>query len=128
MNEMNLPPKDLPEEQLQSWQPRRPAAGLKRKIFHRATESSARATRWVLGALTPTMACLLLTLAMLNSGNSLLRSNPEIPVFSNQTSVAGNNDTGQTVENRLAGVTFDWTNHSTFNSSMRFTPTTNSSN
>lgn len=113
---------------MQSWQPRRPAAGLKRRIFSRATESSSRATRWVLGALTPTMACLLLTLAMLNSGNSILRPNPETLVFSSQTNATGNNDTGQTVQNRLASVTFDWTNHSSFNSSMRFTPTTNSSN
>jgi hypothetical protein len=128
MNKMNSPEKDLPEEQFQSWHPRRPPAGLKRRIFTRAAESSAHATRWFWGALTPTMACLLLTLIMLNSGNGVIRQKSEMLVLSNQTNGFSSNDSDQTIQNRLAGVTFDWTNHSNFNSSMRFTPTTNSSN
>jgi len=35
---------------------------------------------------------------------------------------------GQTAVNRLAGVTFDWTNHGNFQSSIPFASRTNSSN
>jgi hypothetical protein len=114
---------------LNSWQPRRPSAGLKRRIFAGASQSSSLATRWLLGALTPTMACALLTLMLLNSGNGFMRQKTGLTMdFSNQTYAFGNDNGGPGGQNRLGRVTFDWTNHSGFNSSMRFTPTTNSSN
>jgi hypothetical protein len=124
MNETNLP-----ETQLSSWRPRRPSAGLKRRIFTHASQFSARTTRWLWGTLTPTMACLLLTLCMLNSSNSVIHPKPDITmILSNQGNAFDGGDGGQTAQNHLASVTFDWTNHSVFNSSIRFTPTTNSSN
>ena len=128
MNKMNLP-----EEQLSSWRPRRPAAGLKRRIFAHTGRSSTLAARWLWGTLTPTMACLLLTLMMLNSSNNVVGQKPVLTMFLGSQSNAfinacGDGDGGQTAQNHLASVTFDWTNHSVFNSSMRFTPTTNSSN
>jgi hypothetical protein len=129
MNETNLPEKNLPELQLNSWLPRRPSAGLKRRIFAGAVESSTLAARWFWGTLTPTMACLLLTLMMLNSGNGVIRQKPvSTMVLSNQTYAFCDGDSPQITQNHLASVTFDWTNHSVFNSSMGFTPTTNSSN
>jgi hypothetical protein len=129
MNETNLPEKVLPEAQLNSWHPRHPSAGLKRRIFSTATKSSTLATRWIWGALTPTMACMLLTLTLLNSSNGGLHQKPVMAmVLSNQTYGFSDNESAQTAQNHLASVTFDWTNHSVFNSSMGFTPTTNSSN
>jgi hypothetical protein len=85
--------------------------------------------RWLWGALTPTMACLMLTMIMLNSGNTGLRQKPLVTmILSNDGAPFGVSDDGQGAENQLASVTFDWTNHTIFNSSMRFTPTTNLSN
>jgi hypothetical protein len=120
---------NLPETPLNSWRPRRPSAGLKHRIFSSANKSSTLAARWLWGALTPTMACLLLTLCMLNSSNSVIRQKPDLTfALSNQGNVFSDGDGGQTAQNHIASVTFDWTNHSVFNSSIRFTPTTNSSN
>jgi hypothetical protein len=66
---------------------------------------------------------------MLNSSNSSIRQKPVMTMLlSNQGSVFCYGDGGQTAQNQLASVTFDWTNHSAFNSSIRFTPTTNLSN
>ncbi len=119
----------LPEEELNSWRPRRPSAGLKRRIFALSRHSSTRAARWLWGTLAPTMACLVLTLAMLNSSNTAIHQPSETTVvFGNQVNTFSDGDGGQTAQNNVANVTFDWTNHSVFNSSMRFTPTTNSSN
>jgi hypothetical protein len=75
------------------------------------------------------MACLMLTMIMLNSGNTGLRQKPLVTmVLSNDGAPFYASDDGQGAENQLASVTFDWTNHTIFNSSMRFTPTTNLSN
>ncbi|HXA44641.1 MAG TPA: hypothetical protein VNZ25_03980 [Candidatus Angelobacter sp.] len=123
MNETNLP-----ENTLRSWHPRQPSAGLKRGIFPNARQTLAT-PRWLWGALTPTMACLMLTMIMLNSGNTGLHQKPLVTmILSNDGAPFGVSDDGQGAENQLASVTFDWTNHTIFNSSMRFTPTTNLSN
>jgi hypothetical protein len=90
----------------------------------------ARATsRWLWGALTPTTVCLLLTLVMLNSSNPVMPQKPVLSmILSNNGGVFEANGRSGGAENQLASVTFDWTNHTVFNSSMRFTPTTNLSN
>jgi hypothetical protein len=75
------------------------------------------------------MACALLTLAAFNHGGEGL--NPKLAttlILSSQNNAAYATVGAQTPENHLAGVTFDWTNQSVFQSSMRFTPTTNFSN
>jgi hypothetical protein len=75
------------------------------------------------------MACLMLTMIMLNSGNTGWHQKPLVTmILSNDGVPSGVSDDGQGAENQLASVTFDWTNHTIFNSSMRFTPTTNLSN
>ena len=63
MKEMNLL-----ETQLRSWRPRRPSAGLKRRLFS-ARPGARRERGLALGWLAPATACLLLTLAVFNSGN-----------------------------------------------------------
>ena len=90
----------------------------------------ARATsRWLWGALTPTTVCLWLTLVMLNSSNPVMPLKPGLSLsLSNAGGVFEANSRFGGAENQLASVTFDWTNHTIFNSSIRFTPTTNLSN
>jgi hypothetical protein len=74
------------------------------------------------------MACLLLTI-VLNSSNSGIRQKSTLTMdLSSQGGFIAAGDGGQTAQNHLSSVTFDWTNHSVFNSSIRFTPTTNLSN
>jgi hypothetical protein len=75
------------------------------------------------------MACLMLTMIMLNSSNTGIHPIPALPmILSNVDAVFSADDGIQGGENQLASVTFDWTNHTVFNSSIRFTPTTNLSN
>jgi hypothetical protein len=58
------------ETQLRSWTPRRPSAGLERRIFGGA--GSAREVRALLRVLLPAAACLILTVAMLNPPERLI--------------------------------------------------------
>jgi hypothetical protein len=122
MKELNVT-----ETQLRSWQPRPPAAGLKRKIF--ATEAVAPTATWLWGALAPTMACVLLTLLAFNHGGDGLNQRQSMAmVLSNQSYAAYAAGDVQTAQNHLAAVTFDSTNRSSFRSIIGFTPTTNFSN
>jgi hypothetical protein len=109
MKEMNLP-----ETQLRSWQPRRPSAGLKRRIF--SAQTGAQPSAAFPGWLAPVTACALLTLLVFNSGNGLPAGSGShgtmmAMVLSNQNYAAYAPDGPQNVQNRLATVTFDWTNH-----------------
>ena len=122
MKEMNLP-----EAQLRSWQPRRPSAGLKRRIFSARPDTPTPAA--FLGWLAPVTACALLTLLVFNSGSGLpVGSNSRgvmmAMVLSNQNYAAYAPDGSQNVQNRLAGVTFDWTNRGNSSPSIGFTPFT----
>ena len=116
---------NLPETQLRSWQPRRPSAGLKRRIFSAQPDTPPVAA--FLGWLAPVTACALLTLLVFNAGNGL----PGIPagrgammamVLSNENYAAYAADGSQNVQNRLSKVTFDWTNSGASTSSICFTP------
>lgn len=119
---------NLTENQLSSWQPRKPSAGLKRRLFA-ATNQATVASRWLWGALTPTMACLMMIMIMLNSSNTVIHPKPAMAmILSNDNGIFCDDDGSQASQNRVDNVTFDWTNHTVFNSSIRFTPTTNLSN
>ncbi len=118
---------NLPETQLRSWQPRRPSAGLKRRIFSAQPGEPATAA-WP-GWLAPATACALLTLLLFNSGNGLPAGSGShgtmmAMILSNQNYAAYASDGPQNVQNRLASVTFDWTNSGISTSSMGFTPFT----
>jgi hypothetical protein len=122
MKEMNLP-----ETQLRSWQPRRPSAWLKRRIF--SARPGTPATAAFLGWLAPVTACALLTLLVFNSGNGLPVGTSNhgamiAMVLSNQNYAAYASDGSQNVQNRLSSITFDWTNRSTSTSTIRFMPFT----
>ena len=111
------------------WTPRRPSASRKADIFAGAGNYSAAEPKnlspasakifW--GAFAPTLACALLTLLVFNPGGE---NRPAISslVWSSSNLVA---DASQSAQNHWDSVTFDWTNHGIFQSSMRFTPTTN---
>ena len=119
MNETNLT-----EEQLRSWQPRHPAAKLKRRIF--AREPGEPTTTWFVGWLVPATACALCMFLAFASGNGIHEMKPVIGVVaSNQNYAAFASDGAQNVQNHLSGLTFDWTNRSVSTSSISFTPSGN---
>jgi hypothetical protein len=70
-----------------------------------------------------------LTLAAFNHSGDNLSPQPMVAVvLSNQSDAAYAAGGGQTAQNQLAAVTFDWTNRSDIKSIIGFTPTTNFSN
>ncbi len=76
---------------------------------------------WLLGSLAPATACMLLTFSAFNpeSARSLFHREPSAAmILSNQNYAAYASDNFKGTENRLFSVTFDWTNHSGFPSSM----------
>jgi len=122
MKEMNLP-----ETQLRAWQPRRPSAGLKRRIFSARPVTPAPAV--FLGWLAPVTACALLTLLVFNPANSLPGSSTNRGammgmVLSNQNYAAYASDGSQNMQNRLASVTFDSTNFGGLPTNVHFRPST----
>jgi hypothetical protein len=119
----------MTENQLRSWRPRQPSARLRHRILELAGEPETPTARWLWSGLVPTMACVLLTFMAFNRDDSGL--GPKLPLafaLTNQSDAAYATGGAQTPQNHLAAITFDWTNRSGFQSSIRFTPTTNLSN
>lgn len=113
------------ETQLRSWRPRRSSAGLKRRLFNFAGDE-VPTMRWLWSCVVPTMACALLTLMAFNrDGAGMSRQLPMAAILTNQDSAAYATGGGQTGQNHLFAITFDSTNRSVLESSIRFTPTTN---
>ena len=115
---------------MRGWTPRHPPASRRHKIFSGAENFSEAAenlspasAKFFWGALAPTMACALLTLLAFNRGGDGLASAPASALVWSSSNVVS--DGSRSAQNHWASVTFDWTNHSVFQSSMRFTPTTN---
>jgi hypothetical protein len=120
---------NLPETQLNSWQPRRLSARLKRRIF--SARTGAPIVAWFLGPLAPVTACGLITFLIFHSGNGL-SSGPIITksarlIVCNQDSAAYADDFHKG-QNSLSGFTFEWTNGAFSNSSIRLTPFIKSTN
>jgi ABC-type uncharacterized transport system permease subunit len=114
---------------LSAWSPRRPAAGLKARIFarHRAPALEERSF-WNL--LVPALACLMLSLAVLNpstflSPASLRHHLMGDLVLSNLSYSAFASGSAQAPQNHLDSLTFDWTNRSLLASPIGFTSSTN---
>ena len=117
------------ENQLLVWRPRRPSARLKRRLLALTGEAPAPTARWLWSCVAPTMACAMLTLMAFNrDGAGLETKLPMNLILSNQNAVAFAAGDDQTGQNHLATVTFGWTNHSAFQSSIRFTPAQNFTN
>jgi len=123
MNENEM---KLLEEQMLGWQPRRPSAGLKWRIFGGACARSSfilnlpRMAR-LAGLATPMTACALAMLLVMNSGNSLAPRAMAVPSTSamiSNSEYAVLATSRQSEQNRLCAVTFDWTNGGGFNSNV----------
>jgi hypothetical protein len=111
---------DSLENRLRSCPPRRPSANLKRRLFAAPARLLPKVA-WLLGSLAPATACVLLTFSAFSPGNpgSLLRREPLMAVIlSNQNYAAYASDNFRGSQNSLFSVTFDWTNHGGFPSSM----------
>lgn len=110
MNEMNSL-----ETQLPSWQPRRPSAGLKRRLFAGPISLMPRMA-WFAGWLVPAAACALLTFSVFTSGNELGRSARPAPMMatllSNQNYLSPAPESFRQGQNNWLSVTFDLTNRS----------------
>ena len=124
MNENKM---NLPETQLQSWQPRPPSARLRQRIFFAGHSRSA--TAWFMGSLAPVAACALLSLVILNSENGFPAGSGNhgtlvATILSNQNYAASVLDGSQNEQNRLPAIIFDSTNGGVNASSIRFSPFT----
>jgi hypothetical protein len=78
---------------------------------------------WAFGTLAPVAACVLLALSDFNSGsvipgNSTRRETLDALISSNQSCADSLTGGFRGQENKLSSVTFDWTNHGNFTSSM----------
>jgi hypothetical protein len=112
---------NLPETQLHSWQPRRPSARLKQRIFSSAARRLELATtfRW----LVPATACTLLALGTLNQQIDLPRGTSSsqsliAAIMNNQNPVSDLVSDQQSARNSLFALTLGWTNQSGSTSSI----------
>ena len=111
---------NLTENQLRSWQPRRPSARLDHRIFAEPPRASGRVVR-SFRCLAPAAACLLLAMAAFNRGGGI-SSAPYRHEFgvgmigSNQ--IAYLPDNYQQEQNSYSPATFEWTNLSGSTSSI----------
>jgi len=113
---------------LSTWKPRPPAGGLKRRIFSARPATPEEKSFWNL--LAPAMACMVLSLLVLNSGGPLMPGGLKHHligdlVLSNLSYSAYASSGAQTPQNHLDSLTFDWTNHSGLASPIGFTSSTN---
>ena len=116
-NEMNLL-----ENQLRSWQPRRPSPRIKRRLFAStfSCEASGLSLRW----LAPAAACLMLALTIASQQQPGLsatsaRHQAVMGMISsnvNYTNILAENDVPG--RNRILPASFEWTNLSRITSSI----------
>src|ERR1700744_4048882 len=119
------------ETQLRGWRPRRPSRALKNRIFATKPEAAAMPAAWKWSFAAPAMVCSFFALMMFhfNGPEIMHETKPALSLLaSNGSSMVRFSDEAQEPQNHLAAVTFDWTNHTGFKSSIGFTPTTNFSN
>jgi hypothetical protein len=112
---------NLLENQLRSWQPRRPSGRIKRRLF--ASASSGEVTGLSLRWLAPAAACLMLALSIASQQPGFSASSEThqamMGLVSNNlsyTNLLPENDNGG--HNRISSTSFEWTNLSDFTSSI----------
>ena len=99
------------EAQLHSWQPRRPSAALKRRLFAEPINLMPRMA-WLVGWLVPATACAVLTFSVFTSGSDLsVRSSRGTGLSSQWNYLTSIPDSSRQGANNVASVTFDVTNH-----------------
>jgi hypothetical protein len=114
---------NLTENQLRSWQPRRPSAGLEQQIFSRArTGMSFRIEiTWAFRLLAPAAACLLVAVSVLHQNSNLAReqygSGPMTDMPASNVLALLTVDYHQP-HNDFSALTFEWTKRSSSTSSI----------
>ena len=113
------------ENQLKSWEPRRPSARIERRLFPTpsARLEVARAFNW----LAPATVCLLLALAVFKQENNISAATPRhdpaiAMMLSNQSFVAFLTGGSKQIEHNILPATFELTNRSGSTSTIGFTP------
>ena len=115
------------ETQLNSWEPRRPSARIKRRLFP-ASSARIELVR-VLNWLAPATACMLMVVAALKQETSFpgasTRHDPLVAMMlSNSSSVPYLTGGSSQIEQNVLPGTFELTNHSASTSTVGFTPFT----
>jgi hypothetical protein len=109
------------EARLRSWQPRRPSPRLRHRIFLAPSRTPAQTLFQSLRCLAPAAACLLLALGAFSQGGAVSGGVTHQELL---TGMIGSNRVPylpadyQQEYNRLARVTFGWTNSSDSTSSI----------
>ena len=113
------------ETQLNSWEPRRPSARIKRQLFPTPPNrlKVAMAFNW----LAPATVCMLLALAVFKQENNIPaappRHDPAVAMMlSNQSSVAYLTGGSLQIRHNILPATFESTNRSDSSSTLGFTP------
>jgi hypothetical protein len=112
---------NLLETRLRSWQPRRPSAKLKHRIFLTPADASHRLLVQSLRCLAPAAAAVLTALAAFTQGGAVAGGASRHVLL---TGMMGSNQVEclpldyQQDHNRIARITFDWTNRSESTSSI----------
>lgn len=111
------------------WTPRRPSASQRAKIFSHNTATSPDAdllspiaATFFRSVLAPTLACVMITLAVFNHSSD---SRPSNVIWAGSNMLAVVESTAQNRWDRVSNATFDWTNRGAFRSSIPFTSATN---
>jgi len=115
------------ETQLNSWEPRRPSARIKRRLF--PTPSTRLKLAMAFNWLAPATVCMLLTLAVFKQENYISaaspRHNPAVAMMlSNSSSVTFLAGGSSQIQHNILPATLEWTNRSDSTSTIGFTPFT----
>ncbi|MGA2241961.1 MAG: hypothetical protein ABSH11_07960 [Verrucomicrobiota bacterium] len=115
------------DSQLNSWEPRRPSARIKRRLF--PTPPTRHEVAMAFNWLAPVTVCMLLALAVFKQENNISATSPRhdpavAMMLSNQSFVAYLARRSSQIEHNILPATFEWTNRSDSTSTMRFTPFT----
>lgn len=113
------------ENQLNSWEPRRPSARIKRRLF--PTPSNRLKVAMAFNWLAPATVCMLLALAVFKQENYISAASPRhdpavAMMLSNQSSVAWLAGGSKQIEHNILPATFESTNRSGSTSTIVFTP------
>jgi hypothetical protein len=115
------------ETQLNSWEPRRPSARIKRRLF--PTPSARLELAMAFNWLAPATVCMLLALTVFKQENNISAASPRhdptvAMMLSNQNSVAYLTGGSSQIEHNILPATFEWTNRSDSTSTIGFKPLT----
>jgi len=115
------------EDHLNSWKPRRPSAGIKRRLFpaSRVRPELFRMLNW----LAPAAVCMLLALAAFRQETGFSVASPRqdhavAMIMSNSSAIVYLPGGSSQIEQNVLPLTLGWTNHTRSTSTVGFTPST----